>query len=383
MKKVLILCVTAALAFACSKQDSAVISAQIDGADSKEIIISQLDINHIKILDTLKTSKGGALKYTVNIQDQSPNFYYLSYNRKRLATVIAKPGDNIKVTTDTLGNNVTFQGSDESELLNKITLEYNAAIAQFDKLSVELNNAIEAGDTKKADDLKMQISKIYVKHKQSAIKSIVANPYSFTNVSVLYQYFNDQLPVFAQTGDIIFIKKVHDSLALNYPNSVYVKSLAQQLANYDAQMKINEHVAAAGESSFPDITLPDINSNKVSLSTLEGKPFILMFWTTTEVQQKMYNNDLKDLYKKYNKSGLEIYQVCVDVDKTLWATAVKEQELPWISVCDGAGVNSIAVHTYNISKIPSLFVFSKDGDIVAKDVFEKAELEKAILKAIK
>lgn len=383
MRKFLVLCVAAFFAFSCANNNTAVINVEIEGADSKDIIVSQLEVNYIKVLDTVKTSKNGSFKYEVTMLDESPNFYYLSYNRKRLATVLAKPGDKITVKTDTLGKNVTFKGSEESELLNKITVEFNAAISEFDRLSLELNEAAEANDKELVDELKAKVSKLYVKHKQSAIKSIVANPYSFTNVSILYQFFNNQLPVFAQSGDIIFIKKVHDSLAINYPNSVYVKSLEQQLFDYDAQLKINEHISKASETSFPDITLPDINSKPVRLSSLDGKPFILMFWTATELEQKMYNNDLKDLYKKYNKQGLEIYQVSVDIDKTLWATAVKEQQLPWISVCDGNGVNSIAVSTYNISKIPALFVFSKNGDIVARDIYEKADLERAILKAIK
>lgn len=383
MRKFLVLCVAAFFAFSCANNNTAVINVEIEGADSKDIIVSQLEVNYIKILDTVKTSKNGSFKYEVTMLDESPNFYYLSYNRKRLATVLAKPGDNITVKTDTLGNNVTFKGSQESELLNSITLEFNAAISEFDRLSLELNEAAQTNQEKLVEELKAKVSKLYVKHKQSVIKSIVKNPYSFTNVSILYQFFNNQLPVFGQSGDIIFIKKVHDSLAINYPNSVYVKSLEQQLLDYDAQVKINEHISQAAETSFPDLTLPDINSKKVSLSSLEGKPFILMFWTATEVEQKMFNNELKDLYKKYNKQGLQIYQVSVDIDKTLWATAVKEQELPWISVCDGAGANSIAVSTYNISKIPALFVFAKNGDIVARDIFQKAELEKAILKAIK
>lgn len=383
MRKFLFICLAAFLAFSCANNNSAVINVEIEGADSKDIIVSQLEVNYIKILDTVKTSKNGSFKYEVTMLDESPNFYYLSYNRKRLATVLAKPGDNITVKTDTLGNNVTFKGSQESELLNSITLEFNAAISEFDRLSLELNEAAQTNQEKLVEELKAKVSKLYVKHKQSVIKSIVKNPYSFTNVSILYQFFNNQLPVFGQSGDIIFIKKVHDSLAINYPNSVYVKSLEQQLLDYDAQVKINEHISQAAETSFPDLTLPDINSKKVSLSSLEGKPFILMFWTATEVEQKMFNNELKDLYKKYNKQGLQIYQVSVDIDKTLWATAVKEQELPWISVCDGAGANSIAVSTYNISKIPALFVFAKNGDIVARDIFQKAELEKAILKAIK
>jgi hypothetical protein len=33
--------------------------------------------------------------------------------------------------------------------------------------------------------------------------------------------------------------------------------------------------------------------------------------------------------------------------------------------------------------LPTLFVFSKNGDLVAKDVFVKADLEKAIQKAVR
>ena len=52
MRKFLILCVTVFVAFSCANKNSAVISAQIDGADSKDILISQLDVNHIRVLDT-------------------------------------------------------------------------------------------------------------------------------------------------------------------------------------------------------------------------------------------------------------------------------------------------------------------------------------------
>ena len=145
-----------------------------------------------------------------------------------------------------------------------------------------------------------------------------------------------------------------------------------------------DKIAKAGEESFPNISLPDINAKNVDLSSLEGKPFILMFWTITEASQKMFNNDLKELYRKYSGNGLEIYQVSLDVDKTAWATAVKEQELPWISVCDGKGSASPSIATYNIATIPYMFVFNKNGDIVARGTLtNKGEIEAAIKKAVK
>jgi peroxiredoxin len=98
----------------------------------------------------------------------------------------------------------------------------------------------------------------------------------------------------------------------------------------------------------------------------------------------MFNNDLMEIYNKYKSAGLEIYQVSIDTDKTAWATAVKEQNLPWISVCDGKGAASIAVATYNVTAIPSMFVFNRKGDIVASnDLFSKSKVEEAVKKALR
>jgi hypothetical protein len=48
---------------------------------------------------------------------------------------------------------------------------------------------------------------------------------------------------------------------------------------------------------------------------------------------------------------------------------VADQNLPWISVCDGLGAGSTGVISYNVSKVPAIFVIAKDGNVVARDVF--------------
>lgn len=383
MKKTILLCFAAILAVSCSKNNSAVIRADIEGANEKVIYVSQLAVNQLKFVDTVKTDQNGALNYEVTIADESPNFYYLSYNGKKLASLVLKPGDKVNVSVDTLGTNIKIEGSKESELMQQYDTELANAIAQFDALAMEAAQASEDGDDDKVKEVNSQIGKLYVKYKQGVIKNIMQNPYAFANVQALYQDFMPALPVFGDEGDHIFFQRVHDTLANLYPNSVYVKSLNEQIKSFESSRAFAQRLSNAGETSFPNISLPDVNAKSVELSSLEGKPFILMFWTITDANQKMYNNDLIELYKKYRSAGLEIYQVSVDVDKTAWATAVKEQNLPWISVCDGYGSASPAVSTYNVATVPSLFVFSKSGDIVAKNVFTKAKLEDAIKKAIR
>jgi peroxiredoxin len=217
------------------------------------------------------------------------------------------------------------------------------------------------------------------------IKSIMQNPYSIANVQALYQFLAPGLPVFADENDRFMFQRVHDSLQTIYPNSVYVKSLQEEIKAVENRKTLEGQFANAAETSFPNISLPDVNAKNVDLASLEGKPFVLMFWTITDARQKMFNNDLMEIYNKYKSSGLQIYQVSVDTDKTAWATAVKEQKLPWISVCDGKGIYSTAVSTYNVALIPALFVFDRNGDIVGslRSQVSKQSVEELVRKAVK
>ena len=61
---------------------------------------------------------------------------------------------------------------------------------------------------------------------------------------------------------------------------------------------------------------------------------------------------------------------------------MKSQQLKWINVNDGLGVQSPAVASYNLQTIPSMFIIGRDGDIAARDVYEPAAIEKEIAKLI-
>ncbi|MBQ7774253.1 MAG: TlpA family protein disulfide reductase [Bacteroidales bacterium] len=384
IRRTVLMGLAALMAVSCSKSNTAVVNARIEGAANKDLVVSQLAVNQIKFVDSVKTDASGNLKSTITLQSDAPDFYYLSYNGKRLASLILKPGDKVNVTVDTLGKGLAIEGSEESVLLQKYNEMLAAAVAEFDALSVKLADASQAGDREAVQQYNSQMGKVFVRHKQNMIRNVMQNPYAFANIQALYQTFVQGLPVFGSENDHMLVQRVHDSLQTVYPGSVYLKSLQEQVASAKAAIAFAEKLSNAQETSFPNISLPDINAKNVELASLEGKPFILMFWASTDVNHKMFNNDLLDIYRKYSKSGLEIYQVAVDTDKTAWATAVKEQNLPWISVCDGKGAASPALATYNIYSVPSIFVFDRKGDIVASQgLFSKAALEDAVRKAVR
>ena len=127
--------------------------------------------------------------------------------------------------------------------------------------------------------------------------------------------------------------------------------------------------------------MTDINGEKHSLLDLQGKVILLSFWSTSQTEHKMFNNELLPVYEKYHDNGFEVYQVCLDVDKPTWASTVRSQNLPWISVNDGLGVMSSAISSYVIEYLPTMFIINKEGDIVAKDIFDANYLD-GIIKSL-
>ena len=98
-----------------------------------------------------------------------------------------------------------------------------------------------------------------------------------------------------------------------------------------------------------DIELPDLNGQKQRLSNMDAKVVLLYFWSASQPSQNVFNVEvLKPVYEDYHSKGFDIYQVSLDVDKSLWATTVKGQELPWEPFGDTAAQTAFeAVFIYN------------------------------------
>ena len=76
------------------------------------------------------------------------------------------------------------------------------------------------------------------------------------------------------------------------------------------------------ENSVLDITLPDEMGEMQSLSDLQGDVVILDFSSSEMENSVGYNFELRELYNKYQKRGLEIYSVSIDRNKLLWEQTV-------------------------------------------------------------
>lgn len=374
-----ILSCAAVLALAVSCGRTAKITAVVADAPSSDVIVKLLDVNRFEVLDTVALDKTGKLTYKVDVEKGQPEFIYLFRGETRIASLILNAGDNVTVTADTTGK-YTVEGSEESVKLAEVEREYSAVLSRMTALAYRIDEAV---NPEYAMELRSQLGKEYVSYYRSRVKYVMENSRSLSVVPIFYQVLGTELPLFGLATDAIHMRNAADSLALVYPESKYVKALRNEADRRFGYLELQNRIVAAGEVAYPEIELPDTKGQKRKLSEVDAKVIMLAFWTAEDAAQKMFNLDiLKPVYEEFHSKGFEIYQVSLDVDKGLWAQVVKEQQLPWISVCDSRGAASEYVTLYNLPGVPAFFIIA-NGELVDGSVIDENSLRSIIRKYLK
>ena len=257
-----------------------------------------------------------------------------------------------------------FIGSDDRKVyLEQVTLfaQHLADSTTLDKIATSLP---EDADARR--EALTNYRNEYVRIKQEQLRFIVEHKDRMAAVYALYQRIPGEQNLFNGEGDVVYYKTVADAVEERYPDSPYVPALRSEIARWDARINIAQQIV---EMRYPDIEMPDMYGHKKRLSSLEGKVILLDFWSAELGNSNALNAELKRIYEEYADKGFEIFQVSVDTSKPVWVSAVQEQALPWISVCDFKGNASQAVGSYNLQKVPSNFLFDREGNIVGKDLY--------------
>lgn len=353
-------------------------NARIDGtltdAASSEVIVKLLESNRYQVLDTVKTDASGHFSYKVDVAEGQPEFVYIFYKDKKIASLLLEAGDKVGVVSDTLGH-VTFEGSEESVKLAEVEKAYAAALAEFEDIALLMSAATDQADF---DRLAKNMSDAYVAYYRDRVRYIMENSKSLTVIPVFYQSLGENLPLFSQNTDAILFMNIADSLETVYPESKYVKALRRDAETRFGYLELQERIVNAEEVGYPEIELPDLEGKMRKLSDMQSRVVIVCFWSAAQAQQNIFNIEFfKPLYEQYHSKGLDIYQVSLDVDKTLWATTVRGQKLPWTNVCDSRGVQSPYVSLYNLTAVPAAFIIA-DGELVDGKIVDEASLRKLL-----
>ncbi len=283
---------------------------------------------------------------------------------KNLMLLIGKRNDQIiiKANQSDLPVNYTVSGSNASKSIqayNKTKVELINKYNLFQKELMSLNNKL------KQQEIQDEIEKI------TGEFNILKNQFIEDNkgtpaVIMAFQDITDYL------NEVPQLKIIEKSINEYFPNTIFkqnietiLNQIAQQKTQIDQQKNKLSNAGISIGKQAPELNFPDINGNKIALSSLKGKIVLLDFWASWCGPCRKENPFVVNLYNKYKNKGFEIYSFSLDNQKDKWINAIKLDGLIWENhVSDLKGWQSLGASKYMIRSIPQTFLLDKNGIII-------------------
>lgn len=371
MKKLTVIIIAVVLLFGCTNRNKFSIEGRIDGADRQKVYFKELDVNQTHLLDSTRTNRGGEFEFSG--KTEYPKFYNIALDGK-FATLLIKPGEDVDFHTDAERfYNYSVEGSPGSQKVKNLDSRLRHTKSRLDSLNqIYKQLQGEEGIDQRVDELNKQYREILDRQRDSSVAFILENLGSLASIMALYQKVDENTYVLYRNTDLQYIKLVSDSLKDKYPKSKHVKSLVankEDLMNKYRQLELQQAINKIGgePSDYPEIRLPNLEGDSISLQSQDDKMILLSFWASWSNPSIQRNLELLDIYKKYHDKGFEIYQVSLDNERSEWQKAVNFDQLPWINVSELNGLNSYAARIYNIDDIPTDFLIHQDRGIIIKN----------------
>jgi peroxiredoxin len=129
-------------------------------------------------------------------------------------------------------------------------------------------------------------------------------------------------------------------------------------------------------NAAPEIRLPALKGDTVTLSSLRGKLVLIDFWASWCAPCVQEQPELKQLYTKYAKPAaqgkkLEILGVSLDSKREAWQKAVEKNSITWPQVSDLKFWMSPVARDYQIEALPFNVIVDEKGIIVAVNLHGK------------
>ena len=375
MKRILYLLSLAFILSGCNNKNNFSVNGVIKNTKEKYIYLNRLDVNTTVFIDSVKISRSGSFK--LKTKATGPEFYQLGFSTANFITLLAEPGEKIKLTFS--GNNLyekyTINGSPESEKLRILDLTLAETKRKLDSLSALYTKcSSEPGFDVKGPQLDAEFNDLIKAQRKNNIEFIINNINSLASIKALYQRINPEAYVLYDPHDLQYLKIVTDSLTRHYPNSKQVQALARDFEKEMSQMYVSqiERISKDLPPMKLDPVLKTIEGNRIALSSLKGKYVLLTFWSIQSKDCITENLQLKEFYKLYNKKGFEIYQINLDENEENWKAAVRFDELPWINTREDDPNNPKNAKLFNVQSLPANYLFDKENKIIAKDIHGKS-----------
>ena len=361
---------------ACSKEKFHV-KGVITNAKDSVLYFENMSLDGAVAIDSAKLNESGAFDFAGEASE-APEFYRLRIANQIInISVDSTETISVEASYPTMATQYKVSGSENCERIRQLALKQidlqNKAIA------IQQDNAL---NVQTANDSIVRLVEAY----KDVVKRdfIYKEPMMASSYFALFQTLGNLLIFNPRENkeDIKAFAAVATSWDTYYPHALRGQNLHNIAIEGMKNVRILEgqkqqvlDLSKVSTSTIIDIELQDNKGTTRRLSDLKGKVVMLDFHVFAAKESAQRIMQLRDLYNKYHAQGFEIYQVSLDPDEHFW----KQQTaaLPWISVRDPQGLNSVVLTHYNVQAIPTFFLIDKTNTLDKRDVQIK-DLDKEI-----
>ena len=348
-RKILIFSLVVLALVGCQRVEKFTVEGRLSNASGEMLYLEHTGLMKTSVVDSCTLDESGefTLKAAAPVY---PDFYRLRIGKQSLPLAVDS-SETIVVTTsrDSLSQTMAIEGSDNSLIIAQ--LRTKARTNSREELREAAKHVIAANPGSLA-----AYYAVFMKQGGEYIWNIL-DPSDRRMYQAVATSFNIWMPEYERTKVL-------------YNQVLEVLQAERSIKNQEAMRQFIDEA----ENSILDITLPDEFGEMQSLSDLQGEVVVLDFSTSEMENSVGYNFELRELYNKYSKRGLEIYSVSLDRNKLLWEQTV--ENLPWTTVYADPNTAAPVLMQYNVQSLPTIFLLDRKGNVQGRYIdFNKLEAD--------
>lgn len=356
MKKLLYLLITAAIITGCSSK-KVIIDGTLLGIGNNNIKIYVRDSSIEKRL--IGETQAVDDKFRLELKEiKTPIYAYLATIGSEVQFVlepgvikIMNGGDYTPVVSGTKYNDMLYQWKSSPEAL------------KTDSSTAQLNERIKAPDyenqsAERHEEVKREYGKI---RRERSILEEKALDEMFKNSDEYGQLFSILYGYHLTDKNIEELQRIEKVVGKNGEIDYF-----REFYN-DAQMAKSQTEKLKVGNDFEDFSAVKADESALKLSDVVAKNKLTMleFWASWCAPCRAEIPHMKEVYKKYNSKGFELFSFSVDAEKGEWLKAEKAENLPWIST--SGDVDAVS-KLYVVRAVPASILIDSNGKIVAKNL---------------
>ncbi len=168
-----------------------------------------------------------------------------------------------------------------------------------------------------------------------------------------------------------------DEALANVPRSIKSSDYIQKSIETDKGIRANQPGA-----KFIDFTIETGNLDGTSVSFSDyigkGKYILVDFWASWCAPCRAGIPAIKELYNEYAGDNFDVVSIAVRDEREATLKALEKEQMPWHQIIEA---QDIPMRLYGFTAIPQVMLFSPDGTLIARDLFDEAVRE-AVEKAL-